>query len=225
MNISFTKKEILHLLVSALVIGLVFGFDDGREVFEAKLWFVNYVLMSCLGLISLAVMVLGHKWAAGRYSIKSEYNLWGISRFGFKEYQKLPVPHVSFIQKLHLGIILPLTIAVFSEGQIWLASVGMILTSMKAEHRIGRKWIQITDYEEARIAFAGPVATMIFLIILGLFFENSGANIWKTLIIMNMVILGSHMLPFPQLAGGKMIFTSFYLFVFALALTVAIILF
>ena len=62
---------------------------------------------------------------------------------------------------------------------------------------------------------------MILLIILGLLFQSSGAEIWKTFIFMNMILVGSHMLPFPQLAGGKMIFTSFYLFVFALALTVA----
>ncbi len=220
MKISFTKKEIGSLLLSALVLGLVFGFNDGRDIFVPRLWFANYMLMVSLSLIVLGVMVLGHKWAAARYSIQTEYKIWGITRFGFREYQYL---HKNpLMTRVPLGIILPILIAVFTEGQIWFAAIGMILTQIKTEHRIGRKWIQIPEYEEARVAFAGPVAIMIGIIILGLLFENTGLEIWRQLIFISMAVLISHMLPFPQLAGGRLLFTSFYLFTFAVVLTAAV---
>src|SRR3989344_3900184 len=149
MKISFTKKEILHLLISALVLGLVFGFDDGREILVPRLWLANYMLMSCIGLVSLVVMVIGHKWAAGRYSVQTEYNIWGINRLGFKQSQY--IHKKAPFNRIPLGIILPVALALLTEGKLWLASIGMILTFVQPEHRIGRKWINIPDYEEARI--------------------------------------------------------------------------
>ena len=220
MKINFTKKEIISLLISALVLGIVFGFDDGPDVFVLRLWFTDYMLMSCLGLIALTVMVLGHKWAAARYSSKAEYNIWGITRFGFKQSQYLRKNFL--LKRIPLGIILPLIVAIFTEGKIWFAAVGMMITSAMHEHRIGRKWIHVPDYEEARIAFAGPIATMIFMIVLGLIFENVGLEIWKKLIMVNTALLISSMVPFPQLSGGRMLFTSLYFFVFTLTLAVMI---
>ncbi|MBS3144481.1 hypothetical protein J4208_02750 [Candidatus Woesearchaeota archaeon] len=217
MKISFTKKEIINLIVSALVLGFVFGFDDGHEFFDLQVWFSNYMFMVALSLISLTVMVLGHKWAAGRYSIQTEYNIWGISRFGFKDYQY--IHKNKLMNRFPLGIILPIFIAVFSEGQIWLASVAMVLTSVNTVHRIGKKWVHDTDYEEARIMFAGIMATTLVIILFAFAFEKTGAELWKQLIFMNIALLLSHMLPFPQLAGGRMLFTSLYLFTFALAIT------
>lgn len=217
MKISFTKKEIINLIVSALVLGFVFGFDDGHEFFDLRVWFSNYMFMVALSLISLIVMILGHKWAAGRYNIRTEYNLWGISRFGFKDYQYVHPNKV--MNRFPLGIILPIFIAVFSEGQIWLASVAMVLTSVNIVHRIGKKWVHDTDYEEARVMFAGIMATTLAIIVLGFAFERTGAELWKQLIFINVALLLSHMLPFPQLAGGRMLFTSLYLFVFALVIT------
>lgn len=216
MKISFTKKEIFNLLLSALVLGFVFGFDDGRDVFIPRLWFANYILMSCLGLILLLVMVLGHKWAAARYNIAAEYSIWKIRRFGFREYQYIHKNPI--MNRIPLGILLPLLIAIFTEGKIWFAATGMMLTTAIAEHRIGRKWTHIPEYEEARIAFAGPLATLMIMGIAGLVFENSGWEIWKQVVMMNIALVVSNMIPFPHLPGGRMLLTSFYLFVFALAL-------
>ena len=123
------------------------------------------------------------------------------------------------MNRFPLGIILPIFIAVFSEGQIWLASVAMVLTSVNTVHRIGKKWVHDTDYEEARIMFAGIMATTLVIILFAFAFEKTGAELWKQLIFMNIALLLSHMLPFPQLAGGRMLFTSLYLFTFALAIT------
>lgn len=217
MKINFTKKEIFRIILSALVLGFVFGFDDGRASFDPQLWFSNYMLMTLLSLISLSIMILGHKWAAGRYSIQTEYQTWGISRYGFKDYQYLPKNKV--MNRFPLGIILPIFIAIFSEGQVWLASVAMVLTSVNIAHRIGKKWTHDTDYEEARIMFAGVMATILVIILFGFAFEQTGAELWKQLVFINIALLLSHMLPFPQLAGGRMLFTSLYLFTFALVLT------
>lgn len=216
MKISFTKKEILNLLISALVLGFVFGFDDGREVFIPRLWLANYVLMSFLGLILLSIMVLGHKWAAARYNIAAEYSIWKIRRFGFREYQYIHKNPI--LNKIPLGILLPVVIAIFTEGKIWFAATGMMLTTAVPEHRIGRKWTHIPDYEEARIAFAGPLVTLIVMGIAGLMFENSGWEIWKQVMMMNVALVVSNMIPFPHLPGGRMLLTSLYLFVFALTL-------
>lgn len=203
-------------MISAVVLGVVLGFDDGREIFEAGAWFANYLLMACLGLIALIVMVLGHKWAAARYSIQAEYRTFSIMRFGFRRYQYLHQKPP--LNKIPLGVLIPLIIAIFTEGKIWFAAVGMMLTSAKPEHRIGRKWMHIPDYEEARIAFAGPIATMMFMIIAALLFENTGLEIWKEITIVNMALLISNLIPFPQLAGGRMLFNSIYLFMFAVTL-------
>ena len=57
MRIQFTTKEISAVVISALVLGFVFGFDDGREVFEFSLWFSNFWLMTVLALVSLIIYI------------------------------------------------------------------------------------------------------------------------------------------------------------------------
>lgn len=215
--------EISSLLVAALVLGFVVGFDDGREIFVFKLWFANYLLMSCLALISLSVMVLGHKLAAEKYHLFAEYKIWGIRRYGFRDAMYLHKKGEagwkgSPLEKIPLGIILPILVALLADGKIWFAAVGMLITSMNPLRRLGRKFIQIPDYEEARTAFAGILATIIFVIVLGLIQEASPTPLGKTLLLMNIALLLSALLPIPQLAGGRMLFTSMYFYVFALVL-------
>lgn len=218
MKISFSKKEIGSLLISAIVLGLVFGFDDGRETFIPKEWFANYIVMASLGLICLCVLVLSQKWAAGRYSIKAEYSVWNINRYGFKDIQYL---HKNApIQKIPLGVILPAALAIFSNGAIWFVAVGMMVLSARTEHRIGKKYTAITDYEEARIAFAAPLAGIMMMAVFAFLFQNTGMEVWKNLALISIALIISNIIPFPQLSGGKMVFNSFYLYIFSLVLVV-----
>jgi Zn-dependent protease len=113
-----------------------------------------------------------------------------------------------------LGIIIPALFAFLSEGYVFFAVTGMILISSKARHRLGKEFLGLTDFEYSKIAVAGPMACIIFALILSLVNTLSVAVVW--LIKINIALAIANMLPIPLITGSVAFFGSkfFYLFSF-----------
>ena len=212
MNIQFTTRELRNLIISALVLGVVFGFDDGREVFNAQAWLSNFFLVVVLSLGSLGLFILAQKWSAARRGAHCDVEVWSIKRVGFA-----PGAHMSSKGfGIPLGIILPILVIALSNGSVWFAATGIAVLSSARTARVGRQFVNLREFDCAKIALAGPLISIIIALMLSLV-QQPDVAIFSLLIKMNIAIAVSNMLPFPLLAGGQAFFGSFFLYVFTAA--------
>lgn len=227
----FTRSEISTLVIAILVVGLAFGFDDGRDVFEWSSWLGNLVTVIFLVAIALTVQQLGHKIVARLHGFEAVFSLWGVQQFRFApahlmgRVRSKPFPRrVTFFGKSYLiesfpiGIALSLLVMILSAGKWFFVAVGQYTLLIQRSARFGRRFIEVTNYEEAKIALAGPMANIILMTLAafvnqyGLFDKFIAINGWLALF---------HMLPVSQLAGTKVYFGSRLLYVSSLAFMIA----
>src|SRR3989338_6485049 len=109
-------------------------------------------------------------------------------------------------------------VTLLSNGQLFFLAVGQYTLLLKKASRFGRKFVEVTNYEEAKIALAGPMANII-LMILGMLFNSYGT--FDTFILINAMLALFHMLPLPGLAGTKIYFGSRLLYVSSLVFMVS----
>lgn len=219
MKVKFTGNEIIVLVISAVVLGFVFGFDDGSAVFNAQNWFSNYASVAVISFLIMILFVLAQKTVAARYGATTEYALWKFRRFGFSksEYVHQPGERAENIKSkagIPLGIILPIIIAFLSEGKTFFAATGITAVTAKAAHRLGRPFISVTDMETAKSVAAGPIAVMILALALSLI--SNPTELIKNSIVISVAIAISNILPLPKIAGGTVFFASKFFYIFAL---------
>src|SRR3989344_4900747 len=112
----FTKKEVIALLISILVFAFIFGFDDGRQTFNASYWLANFFTIVIIIAISLLVRELVIKFFAKRHEAESQYKIWQMEYLWFDKKVKL-------IRPLPFGIIISLILAVYSKGTFFFTAI------------------------------------------------------------------------------------------------------
>lgn len=198
----FEKKEIGSFIISVIVLSLIFGFDDKQSVFNLNHWLINLVRIAILVIISLLVHELAHKLLARYHGCKAESRVWGIQQIGFKKTAK--------IMKLPLGILLPLIVMLLSKGQLFFAAINQTSYSTMPEERLGKKYPRLMNYEMAKFAAAGPIASILFALLI----KSLGISQISDLITINIALAVSNVLPFPRLDGSECLFGSKTLFIF-----------
>lgn len=103
---------------------------------------------------------------------------------------------------------MPILITLFSNGQLFFVAVLTSIITINPAYRIGKKFTKLTEYEAAKIAIVGPLACIVFAIILSFF-----GNTFNDLIFVNIILSISYMIPLPGLNGCKVLFGSKHLFV------------
>jgi hypothetical protein len=169
-------------------------------------------------MVTIAVLVhdLGHDFMAKKHGFMCEYKLWGIKRFGWGPTAQYP-RDVKFLGKkfrmegFPIGILISLGFTLASLGKIPFAAVSSYNLVIEKTKRLGKKYIGVTDFEDAKIALAGPMATVILLIIVKAF--NTSGMLDQFMLI-TAVMAGFDILPLPGLDGFKVAFGSKQLFVF-----------
>ena len=202
----FTKKEMLRLLLSILLLGLVFGFDDGRKEFTAILWLTN--LLKIITLVAIAVLLRETtiKIYTRTHEIESEYKFWFIKRFGFKDNQKLK-------KGIPFGILLSLFGSFISSGKFFFTAIGMHELKENNVHRTGRNYIFIKYYEESLAVLSGIFANL-FLIYLSFFISKYSNFDLSNFMKINFFLIVFNLLPFSSLDGAKIFFGSRFIWIF-----------
>ena len=217
---SFTSIEIKHLLISVLVLTFIFGFNDKSETFVASSWVGNLIRVFILVVITLLFHELAHKMTARYYNTRSEHRVWMIEKFGFK--RKATFEKIRFGKK-HLtsfpaGIFLGIIITLISYGQIFFAAVSTFVLKDDSVHRLGRKYSSTTHYEESMIAIVGLIANLFLLFIFKLMGIQQG-------MLINTWFIEGCLLPFPELSGSKIFFSSIPNYIFTvIAIAICLIL-
>ncbi|MBI5392159.1 hypothetical protein HZB00_04110 [Candidatus Woesearchaeota archaeon] len=159
--------------------------------------------------IALFFHEASHAFFARRYAVGYTFGLWNLTRVSLKK--KLPKG-----KGVPVGAILAFFLSFFSRGQLAFSAVTSYQLGPSETARAGRKFIHITDYEEAKIALAGPLANLLlFLLFYAL---SSRVGFLSGFAWMNFVMALCYLLPLPGLDGLRMFFGSRSLYVFSLAL-------
>ncbi len=229
----FSKKEIYVLILTILVLSFALGFDDGSEIFSWAYWLSNFFITIIIVAISFIAQQIGHKVIARMNGFDTEYNWWGfqnlslrpVSLMGRGRNKTFPRKINFFgkqilIESFPIGLVLCLLFALISNGQLFFLAVGQYNLLIKRSSRFGRKFLEVTNYEEAKIALAGPM-TNIILMVIGTLFNQY--NTFDLFIFINAGLALFHMLPLPKLAGLKVYFGSRLLYVSSLVFIISIV--
>lgn len=176
-------------------------------------------------IIGIIVHDFGHDLVAKKNGLKSEYKIWGIKKFGFGE-DVFPKTIKLFgkdrtISQIPLGIIIALLITVFSNGKLYWAAVSSYRLVIERTTRVGKKFIDVTEYEEAKIAIAGPIAVTLLMLIFKLL--NGSGSFDQVITILSWMAIFD-ILPLPGLDGFKIAFSSMPTYIFGLSFVVSAVL-
>lgn len=207
----FQKKELRLLAGTILLLGLVFGFNDGSERFVLNAWVKHFVLVTIMAGIALLVHEIGHKLVAWRKDVTTEYTLWTIKRLSTKKPLRYGIP---------IGILLAILATLFTNGMFYYTAIGSTTTLVDEKKRLGRKYQALTEYEEALILLAGPVANVLFVLALHAISRATMIDL-SNFITINLVFAAWQMLPLPGLDGAKIFFGSKNIYIFGLIFLVA----
>lgn len=209
-----TRQEKRDFLIVVLVLGFIFGFDDGTTTFDAGRWLLNLLAMIIFSGMAVLVHQLGHILIANRYGCMVNFRLWVTKRFNLrKRAAKTGIP---------VGILLSIILALFSSGQLPFAALWSNEVSIDRKYRLGRKYTNITDIESAKIYAAGPVISVLFALLLKPLVSIFPSI--SSLIYISFAIAVATLIPFPQLAGNHLVFSSFTLWISIVVFVIASIL-
>ncbi|MEA3379237.1 MAG: hypothetical protein U9Q69_06430 [Nanoarchaeota archaeon] len=227
MVFNYTKKELRNLLITVIILTFVFAFDDGRDTFILANWLTNFIKVFFIISVGIIIHDLGHDFMAKKHGFNSEFKLWGVKRFNFGGKPQFPRNVKLFgrqfrIDSLPIGAMLAILVTFFSNGQLYWAAVSSYSLVTIKSHRLGRRFVEITDFEEAKLAIAGPLALTLAIIILKLF---NSTEIFDLPIFIYSVITIYDMLPLPGLDGFKAFAGSIPLYISGFAFIISTILF
>ena len=89
----------------------------------------------------------------------------------------------------------------------------MMATSINPAYRIGKQFTSLTEVEIAKISSIGIIANILFAILLKII----NPILFEDMILLNVVVAISYLLPLPGLDGIKIIFGSRLLYAMVLA--------
>lgn len=209
-------------MICTLVLTFVFAFDDGQPQFELGYWISNFIRVFFIVLIGVVIHDFAHDLIAKRNGLQSEYRVWGVRRFGFGE-PIFPKTIKLFgkeraINQFPLGILIALIVTLFSNGKLYWAAVSSYGLVIEKTTRLGKKFVDVTDFEEAKIAVAGPLAVTFLMLIFKMF---NGSGTFDQLVTIYSWMAIFDMLPFPGMDGSKVFFGSVPMYIFSASFIVS----
>lgn len=187
----FTAHEARGLVISILVISFIISFKEwGTARFDFGEGIFN--LFNAILIVALSVLI--HD--AGQ-------RIWGLA-IGYR---------IEF-RMWTLGLIVALVLAFISNGSLWLIVPGSFMLHHLAGHRLGFFRYGINYVGQAMVAMAGPLFSLLLIILLKVLYAFSPNHLIEKAIIFNVVYIITSMLPFPTLDGGKIFFGSRMIYAF-----------
>lgn len=198
----FTTHELRGITISILVIAFIISFKEwGTTAFNLKVGLFN--LFNAILIVALSILV--HD--AGQ-------RIWGLA-IGFRVEYKM----------WSFGLLIALIVAFISNGSFWLIVPAGFMLHHLAGHRLGFFRYGINYFGQAMVALAGPLFTLMLIILLKILNALYPNPLIQKAIIFNVVYAITCMLPIPPLDGSKIYFGSRMLYAFVLpAMAVATIL-
>lgn len=149
------------------------------------------------------------------YGCKLNYKIWGVQRYYFERTAHLPIRVRFFgftIKQILLGIILPILVAILSDGGLFFVAVISSLIVINPLYRLGRTYTHLSDFEQAKISLSGPMSNILLAILIKTF-EIRPLN--DMILVCSMIAI-SYMFPLPGLDGLRVFFGSKLMYIFSI---------
>jgi Zn-dependent protease len=213
-----TKKEIKRLLIASLIAGLVFSFTEwGITQFNLTIGLLNLIRAIIISSLVYTIHALSQKLIAQKSCCGIEFKLITAKKIPYPRGEiKLP----KFLQ--HIGPIITLLVSIISNGKLFFIALASFEPKLKRKLRVGHKWVNIKEYEEATIAFAGPISNLLLLVIFKLLQPLAAPFFTKAIFITSTLAI-FHLLPFPKFDGLKILIGSKFLYLFSITLAIILI--
>ena len=198
----FTQHELRGLVISIIVIAFIISFKEwGTANFDFGAGLFN--LFNAILIVALSILIhdAGQRLWGLAVGYRIEFRMWGF------------------------GLLVSLVIAFISNGSLWIIVPGGFILHHLAGHRLGWFRYGINYFGQAMVALAGPLFTVMLIILLKILYVFSPNPLIQKAIIFNVVYAITSLLPIPPLDGSKIYFGSRMLYAFVLpAIIVAAIL-
>jgi hypothetical protein len=193
----FTLLESRNIILTILIIGFMYGFNDNQPEFILAYWSYNMLVSMSITAITMLVFLAGQRFAGLSGGYRVEFQMWWP------------------------GLILALIITFISRGWIWIPIAGGMLLHHMAGHRLGFFRYGLNMLDNGIVAASGPLANILFGTILkqlaNWFGPAAGIPIIDKIYWFNLIFALVNMLPIPPLAGSKLLYNSRlpYIFIFS----------
>ncbi|MBI2654591.1 hypothetical protein HYX02_07360 [Candidatus Woesearchaeota archaeon] len=188
----FTKHELKGLVISILVIAFIVSFKEwGKATFDLSVGLYN--LFNSILIVALSVLIhdMGQRIFGLIAGYRVEFQMWTF------------------------GLIVALVIAFVSNGSIWVIIPSGFLLHHLAGPRLGWFRYGIGYFGQAMVALAGPLFSLMLIILLKVLSVFSPNPLVQKAIIFNVVYAITSLLPIPPLDGSKIYFGSRMLYAFS----------
>jgi hypothetical protein len=185
-------------LIASLAIGLILGFDDGRERFRLFYWVFNLAISVCIALVAILVHMLPIKLLAisKGYLVEIKQYIWGIVG----------------------GVMVGLA----SIGKAVLFSPFELVFHHHEGMRLGRFRYGLNYFDMGLTALMGPLANLLLAIVFkGVYSVNPSVAALNAMRL-NVMYAAATMLPIPKTPGSYVFFGSRVLFILGLTLILGV---
>lgn len=200
-----SSREFISIIVIILILTLIFGFNDDKPSFVLKDWLLNLVYVFVLVSLTVLFNTLGYKLMAKYLGTAIEVKIWNYERFQGKF-------SLTKIGNYILSPVLPILITLFSNGKIFLTTIGTF--DIKDYNVFGRKFPKLTYFNHGLITVGGLFFNFILMLVFKTFSLDKG-------ILINSWFMVWNLLPLPHLPGARIFFASRTLYVFSLIFFIA----
>ena len=187
----FTKYELRGIIISLLVIAFIISFKEwGKDRFDILEGIYN--LFNSVLIVALSILVHdgGQKIWALASGFRVEYKMWSY------------------------GLLFGLILAFITNGNVWLIVPSGFMLHILAGHRLGWFRYNMNVFAIGIIAMAGPLFSMMLIIILKIISVFSPSVLIIKAIKFNIIYVLTSLLPIPPLDGSKLFFGSRMLYAF-----------
>jgi Zn-dependent protease len=195
----FSPSELRSLAVAIIITAFIISFREWGvgSAFDAKSGLFNFFNAILIVAVSFIIHLSAQRVWALATGYRHEFQMWGI------------------------GLGIALILAFVTNGRAWLIIPGGFIVHHLAGHRLGWFRYGINYWAIALIAFAGPLASIIFAIVFKSITGFVSNALMQKVIIFNLLYAVYSMLPIPPLDGSKIFYGGRLLYAFGIAGIVA----
>lgn len=188
----FTRKELLWLGASVLILTFIVGFNDGNSEFRVVSFVTNLIISLIAVVIAVIIHESAHRIVAPNLGYRLEFrpNLFGL-----------------------LG---GLVLAFMSYGQIIFLAHGSFFLDIMQKHRLGYFRHYLGYFDNGKVAIAGPLANLAAAMVFKMLTFIPEALLSK-IIFVNVLFAITNMLPIPPLDGAHVMYATKTLYPFLMA--------
>jgi hypothetical protein len=188
----FQKEEVKHFVITTLVVALIFGYDDGREVFDPVFWLSNFILILLIVGFTFFVHIGAQKVFALQQGYLAEYRMWTS------------------------GLIFGVGVTLLSGGAWYLILPGGIFMQHMAIQRLGKFRYGTNVKAMGNIAATGSIANLVVATFAVAMSRQLGIlpEFFDLVAMINFYVLIFMLLPLPRLPGLMLFYSSRLVYVF-----------